>query len=288
MPDDAVADLQARVDAAAFAWRQADVFDFDASVYLADLARPLADQTAETSGAGIATIWETAEAVVVVSQTCDVVLPSAERPFLKVSPLATLEDQQEAALARKGNKPNYVHVPARGTSKFACLDQITTLEKAVLLDVARNAGVRDDAEARKFALDVGRHFSRYPLPDELRTMLKDFLDRVRAKHGKGSGEGQGLAALESIRISGVPSWREPEVDVVLTFVRPPRGEDPLSTADWDKYLDQWRRLCKAPVGKLRSIELIAISIDEMSAIAYKSSDVLDFAYLSPPLKVGAA
>ena len=119
-------------------------------------------------------------------------------------------------------------------------------------------------------------------------MLKDFLDRVRAKHGKGSGEGQGLAALESIRISGVPSWREPEVDVVLTFVRPPRGEDPLSTADWDKYLDQWRRLCKAPVGKLRSIELIAISIDEMSAIAYKSSDVLDFAYLSPPLKVGAA
>lgn len=271
-----------RLDAGVKAWRQADVFDFDAVVFVADPQRALTDSAADVQGDGTSSIWESAESVVAVSQTCDLVLPSRERPFVKVCPLVTLSDAQNAGLARKGNRPSYVHVPARGSDKFAYLDQVMTLEKLVLLDAGRSAGVRNEDEARRFALAVGRHFSRYPLPDELREMLHTLLDRVRNKHGKGSAEGRVLSAVESIRIHGIPSWSEPEVDVVLTFVRPPRGEDPFSDADWDKYVDQWKRLCVAPVGKFRSIELIAVPIDQMSALAYKSSDILDFGYLSPP------
>jgi len=188
-----------------------------------------------------------------------------------------------AALARSGNMPNYVPVPALGDDAFAFLDITTTVEKTVLSTASRRQGLQTERERRAFALSVGRHYSRYPLPDELRHVLRRFLDRIRARHGKGSAEARVLAATESIRIRGLPSWAASEIHVYLTIVRPIEAEDPFTDADWDKYVEQWKKLCDVPHGRIKSIDMMAIALDVMSAAVYKHSDVLDFDYLSPPM-----
>ena len=91
--------------------------------------------------------------VVLISQTCDVVL--AGRPGVQVARRIRLP-LDEARDARDGKRPRYAHLPQLGDRDFADLDVIGTAAKAQVAASARTRGVESDAEIRRFAGAVAR------------------------------------------------------------------------------------------------------------------------------------
>ena len=107
-PDDPVVE---RVDAALHAWRQGDVaLDADTFVHVADGGTPLTDGAAE-AGPGVNVVLETAEGVVVLSQTCDIVKSCLKQAFVEVARLVEVEETIAHEIER-GYRPNYAVVPA--------------------------------------------------------------------------------------------------------------------------------------------------------------------------------
>lgn len=123
------------------------------------------------------------EAVVVVSQTCDVVLAKRETVILgRVTTLAG----DEARIARRRDNPRYVPIPLAGNDCYVDLAYLHTFDKAALCGLACTPGVSptNDSEVRAFALAVGRWFSRFAFPDEVTPWLRPLYDVVRQKYDK--------------------------------------------------------------------------------------------------------
>ena len=136
-PDDQVAK---DIDDALSSWRQGDVaLDAGWFVHIADGAAAL---TAE-GGEGLNVIQTTAEGVVVLTQSCDILKKCCKQPFIEVAPLVEVEDRTLHEIER-GYRPNYALVPALQSRRLvADLDRVMTVEKSIVANWTHGGWVHD-------------------------------------------------------------------------------------------------------------------------------------------------
>ena len=110
---------ETEVDAALKTWRQGDAIIGESLgfLYISDLSKPLspsARNEAESGfaeGENLASIGSVVPGFVVVSQTCDLLKPCVDWPFVQLAALQEAPNDLEKQV-RKGMRPSFASVPA--------------------------------------------------------------------------------------------------------------------------------------------------------------------------------
>ena len=277
------------IDEALRAWRQGDVC-LDAGLeflHLADLSRPhspaslqLADASedaGEVLEGGPTPVLDEVRGVVMLSQTCDVVRRCRERPFVEVSPLIRMGEQDVEAVRRlKRPAFAYVSVTAAGCL-VADLDRTMTVEKALVAGWTRTPGWQTDAELRDFAVALARKRSRFAFPDDFVSAVQPLQKHLVDKHDKKTGEGAHLRALREIRVHATPSWAGDSVRLSWWFIK---DSDPVGVnVDWSGFVDRWLAQFEQG-GRYQLDSSIACRLEDMTARDYVESDRLELDRLS--------
>lgn len=277
----------AQIDASLGVWRQGDIV-FGAelpALHLAHLSAPVTDAAKElaieTEQAGealdLAVVTRDFEGFMVVSQTCDIVRSVATREFVELCPLVPVE-QMQIAQVRRGRMPRYLTCSAIGEQLLAAdLDQITTIEKSLLIrfNEHRVAGAADDIEGRRLASALARKRARAALPNEFVTYLSPLQNRVKDKHGKQTLEGRFLSTMREIRVAAHPNWSADHVNVHLEFIFDNIDEVP---DDADVQAEALINLLSE--NERYHVTGRAVSLEELTAAQYVNSDALDLDALS--------
>ena len=268
-------------------WRQGDV-SLDAGLeflHLADLSRPHSPASVEAVGgsggetrmAGIATVAEEVEGVVVLTQTCDIVRSCQNRPFVEIAPLVRLDDATVEQV-RRLKRPAFAYVSSMAAEGLvADLDRVMTVEKAVVANWRRTSGWDTDADIRAFARAIARKRSRFAFPDDFVLAADRFRRHMMEKHNRRTVEGSHLRALREIRVRAEPSWSDDAVGLTIWFIKDgdPKGENP----DWPDLVDNWSGLFDE-TGRFRVKAAVACRLEDITARDYVESDVLDLDSLS--------
>lgn len=295
-------------------WRQGDAFAGVQMRHLANRALPLSDVTrSKASALSKATSNEVVitadfEALVIVSQTCDVVRDPAVNPFIDVSPVVRL-DAQSAGEARRGRRPRYAVLPGVGQDAF---------------DKAQVRGLVTLDDQRKFARSLARVRARFAFPDAFTPSIAPLRDYFQKIASKQSPEAEMESLISSVRAEPVDgtTWDSERVKVKLFFIVEDRGLPlllghvpvaalPISAHDlctrlvaslkeahsderaatlnagWQSLVDMWRSKTmvgstKAPAQTVEVTEAVALSASEMTVAQYLNSEQLDFDHLSTP------
>ena len=257
-------------------WRQGDcVLGEQWFAYRIDPANAAteAGQIAAANGADLAEA--PVAGLVVTSQTCDIVRADRESPFVEISPLVSVLDQEYDEITRR-MRPRYAVIPALAKDRLvADLGRTMTVEKAVVVRWDRVAGWTEDSEARDFAEALARKRSRPAFPDDFVRLVGGLQARIKEKHNRNSPEGAALQSLREIRVQGSPSWRGAQVQLHFWFIGQESKVEPglhQSVADWLKRVQ--------PAGRFVSIDGQAVKLSEMTAQEYVDSDRLDLDWLS--------
>ncbi|WP_306205178.1 hypothetical protein [Actinoplanes sp. RD1] len=157
--------------------------------------------------------------VVLVSQTCDIVLPG--RQAVQVARRIRLTGNQ-AREARDRKRPRFAQLPRISDNDFADLDVIGTVAKSRVAGRPRLAGVATDEEIRRFAGDVARKFGRFAFPDEVTPWLRP-LEAVAASKARkpASPEGQAFGEVVELRVEAPAGWAKRPFDLTLCVVVQP-------------------------------------------------------------------
>lgn len=224
---------------------------------------------------------EDVEGLVVLTQTCDVVRKSEERPYVEVGPLVKVNDEWALENIKRGVSPHYAYLPgAAPRMLIADLDRVMTIEKSLLATWRREAGCPTDQDQRDFAEALARKRARFAFPDDFVSFVEDFRARITQKHTKSSPEGACLRSLREIRVSAIPRWDACSLSLMFWFIV---AEGALPTAPglreqckvWMGYLN--------PGGRFSCIDYDIVTLDDISAREYLSSDRLDLDHLSKAL-----
>jgi hypothetical protein len=243
-----------------------------------DPAFPLTEASAAVRDQGVDLAESAVRGLVVLTQTCDIVRASRERPFLEVAPLVEVSAQVAHEIER-GRRPVYAIIPALRTHRLvADLDRAMTVEKAVVAQWIRIAGCRTDTEARRFALALVRKRARVAFPDDFTAWVARLQARLLERHDKQSEEGRALRALREIRVRAAPSWEATTVEVTFWFIREEEAMD-FDGKRWDILLDGWLQLMPA-AGRFRHVHGAVLALEDLTAKEYVESDPLDLDHLS--------
>jgi hypothetical protein len=269
----------AAIDATLSEWSQGDctigedcwfVTRFDPHRPLTSAAEDVAAETdlAESAVSGF----------VVVTQTCDLVRSCADRPFLEISPLVSVDAAQLAEI-RKLKRPQYACIAGVADRLLvADLDRVMTVEKAVVAAWERIPGCQSDADTRNLAEALTRKRSRFAFPDDFTSFAKKLQQRMQDKHEKVSPEGEALRALEQIRVTATPAWDAENVELIFWFIRAEK-DDRFKGEEWHKLLDIWLQLLPTS-GRFSSVYGFVKPLEDMTAKEYTQSDRLDLDRLS--------
>ena len=290
-------------------WRQGDVvLDVDLPfLHLADYDNPItpeADAAASSDKTGdgdpLNPIFVNVPGFVIVTQTCDLVRKCAERPLAQLAILRRVDDREflESAKCgdgtkfldevRRGERPRFAYIPSVANGYLiADLDAVMTVEKAVLAgipDEKRQSGCRDEKEVREFAQSLARKVSRAAFPDDFVKAMRSVQERIRDKHGKMTLDGRGkptnegafLTAISEIRVAGASLLSDENVQLKFYFIFNNRTDIP---PDGDTIAEELLKRLKA-TGRFKNPSYQVLTISEMSAEAYLSSDPLELDYLS--------
>ncbi len=269
------------IDAALQEWRQGDLaLDEQWFIHIGDPAEPLTEASAEADGKGLqALTWEVA-GLVVVTQTCDIVRPCSERPFVEVCPLIEVDDGKLQDVVR-GRRPAYVLVPELVRQRLvADLDRTMTVEKPIVAKWKRTPGYRSDAEARAFAQALSRKRVRFAFPDDFVGLARKLQERLIGKHEKNTDEGRGLRALREIRVQATPSWDAETVALFFWFIRDGEsGATDFEGKSWADLLREWLKL--VPVSaRFTEVDGAVVTLADITGADYVGSDPLDLDHLS--------
>lgn len=160
---------------------------------------------------------ETEFGAVVISQTCDIVLP--DRPNVIVAKLIKLPPEKSRQ-AQKGLTPRYVHVPNHEKDYFADLEYIATLEKQELAALLRKPGIdpSNDREVRNFSLRVARRFGRFAFPDEVVPWFRPLQKLAEEKSRKpNSPLGKMFGEIVELRVEA-GKWLSKNRDLILHVI----------------------------------------------------------------------
>lgn len=269
----------ASVDAALLTWRQGDcVVGEQWFVFRTDLERPLTSDGAAAAAEGVDTAESEVFGFMVLTQTCDLVRKSSERPFVEVCPLVEVDEAQHREIERS-RRPNYAFFPALADRRLVGdLDRVMTIEKAVVAGWDRVAGWQTDAEARRLALALARKRARVAFPDDFVEFATPLMSRMSSKHDKQSDEGRALRALREIRVRAEPSWDADEVRLAFWFIRD-ADDATFEGKRWDQFLEEWeKRIPKG--GRFVDVQALVQTLEDLTAREYVESDPLDLDYLS--------
>jgi hypothetical protein len=271
--------LPDRVDAVLRDWRQGDcVLGEQWFLFRADPDAPLTPEAEEAAEDGADAAEAEVPGLMVVTQTCDIVRRSRDRPFIQVCPLVRVEESELLQIER-ARFPQYALVPGVAEQHLvADLDRAMTVEKAVVSSWERSPGCTDDRQRRNLRLAIARKRSRAAFPDDFADLAKKLQARLKKKHGRtASPEGHALRALREIRVRAVPSWDAPEVDVIFFWFL--RDDNDDNGSDWIEHLEKWLGLVPA-AGRFKAVEGVVASLDDLTARDYVESDPLDLDHLS--------
>ena len=267
------------VDGVLANWRQGDCFLGDEwFLYRINPSLPLTAAGEDAAGEGMDAAEESVAGWMVVSQTCDLVRNSSQRPFLQLSPLVAPDDPVRLQEIRRGRMPRYAFVPGLSEHGLvADLERVMTAEKSLLVGPQRIPGCGSDGERRRLALSLARTRVRFAFPDDFIGLVSPLQRRLTEKHGRQSPEGEALRELREIRVQAAPSWDDPEVEIFFWFVR--QDDRDREARDWAAHLESWLgRL--APSGRFRSVAGAVLTLDDLTAREYIESDPLDLDHLS--------
>lgn len=274
------------IDAILADWAQGDVLmgsDIPA-LRLVDLATPLttaaADLVADEGDQGLMSLAEDAPGIMIVSQTCDLVRSSANRPFVQVCPLVPV-DPDMLDNVKRGRQARFVYVAAlEGSGLVADLEQILTVEKAVIAAAAesRLAVGADTAEARRIGQALANKLARTAFPDAFTEAVSRMRDEIVRKHDKTSPMGAFLRGVLEIRVRAEPNWSAAEAEIELLFVFerttniPPDADERVGAL-----VNRFQKSDAYP-----DIRGRAVALDALTALTYRDSDRLDLDHLSEP------
>ena len=225
---------------------------------------------------------ENAEASVrgfaVLTQTCDLVRPSGNRPFAEVSPLVEVNDQVLREIER-GRRPNYGFVPGVADRRLvADLDRVMTVEKSVVAVWDRVEGCETEDDARRLSLALARKRARTAFPDDFVAFARRLTDRMSRKHDKQSREGRALRSLREIRVRAAPSWDADAVELMFWFILND-GEPAFHPQDWEHCLTALPQ-AQSTSGRFVGVDGVVLALDDLTARDYIESDPLDLDHLS--------
>lgn len=267
-------------------WRQGDVslasgLEF---IHLADLSCPhtaasieAASNNEELIRSDFVPVADQIEGIVVLTQTCDIVRSCRDRPFIEVAPLVKFDDEIVEQV-RRLKRPAFAYVPGIASKGLvADLDRVMTVEKAVVANWPRTSGCSTDDEDRDFASAIARKRSRFAFPDDFVRAAVRFRGYIMEKHDRNTAEGSHLRALREIRVRGAPSWNHDEVELTIWFIK--ESEPEYVNADWSGFCDKWGSLFDVS-GRFSVNSAIACRLEDITALEYVESDVLDLDSLS--------
>ncbi|MGE3166916.1 MAG: hypothetical protein AB7O52_18585 [Planctomycetota bacterium] len=273
------ADGCASVDAALKAWRQGDcVVGEQWFVFRTDTTRPLTNEGAVAATEGTDTAESEVRGFMVLTQTCDLVRKSSERPFVEAYPLVEVDKAQFREIERS-RRPNYAFVPTLADHLLvADLDRVMTVEKAVVAGWHRVAGWQTDAEARRIALALARKRARAAFPDDFVAFATPLKRLMSDKHDQQSDYGRALRALREVRVRAEPSWTAKKVKLMFWFIR---NEDEPTFEDhaWHSFLASWQQLIPRS-GRFVDVQAVVQTLEDLTAREYVESDPLDLDHLT--------
>ncbi len=269
-------------------WRQGDVsietkLEF---MHLANLSHPHGPastkvQTSDLRDASeISVVAQEVEGVVVLTQTCDIVRSSLDRPYIEIAPLVKVDDSTIDQI-RRLQRPAFAYVPGVADKNLvADLDRVMTIEKAVLARLGkRTQGCRTDAQQRDFARALSRKRSRFAFPTEFVEAADSLKNHLKAKHNKQTDEGSHLRGIKEIRVRAEPSWNHDVVRLTFWFIMD--SDRLVDTPDLVSQVDHWVSLLDES-GRFIVESATACFLDDITAQDYVDSDVLDLDSLSVP------
>lgn len=270
-------------------WRQGDVcldagLDF---VHLADLRIPGTDAAIEAAkqqreqGDDLpfepVSLLASVPGLVVLTQTCDIVRPAPQRPYLEVSPLIAVTEVFLNEV-RRLQRPAFAYVPAIAQHRLvADLDRVMTVEKSLATKWQRVPGWNTDEEGRAFADALARKRSRVAFPNDFVASIQKFQRHLRKRHNGRHAEGAHLRALREIRVRAAPDWNNAQVNLGFWFVK---EEEPADvTADWPARVEAWMHMFDQS-GRFVVEFALACRLEDITAQDYVESDRLDLDALS--------
>lgn len=267
------------VDRALQAWRQGDcVLNGQSFVYRLDPSLPVTDIDRAAQDAGVDLVEAEVSGLIVVTQSCDIVRPCTERPYLEVCPLVEVAPDRMHEIER-GRRPAYAFLPLLASKGLvADLDRVMTVEKPVVAKWHRTPGLNTDEAARMFALALARKRVRFAFPDDFTALARNLQSRLMDKHDKESVEGRALRALREIRVLAAPSWDHNVVTLTFWFVRHDEDID-FDGDSWSMFLESWLRLVP-PTGRFNAVFGQVTTLTDLTAADYVNSDPLDLDHLS--------
>ncbi|MFH0943833.1 MAG: hypothetical protein V2A76_01435 [Planctomycetota bacterium] len=270
---------QKRVDEALLDWRQGDcVIGKQHFLYRFHPNRPLSEAAVAAAAEEVDTAESRVFGFMVASQTCDLVRPCADRPYVEVCPLVEVGDTQLGQI-RRAHRPQYAFIPGAAAQHLvADLDRVMTVEKPLLLEWVRVSGCETGSEVRTLAHALARKRQRFAFPDDFVALTEPLRQRLLRKHDKQSPEGRALRALREIRVRAAPSWTAGEVEIIFYLIQND-DESEVEGMPWREHLQSWLRLM-TPGGRFSSVDGAVLSLDELSARDYVESDPLDLDHLS--------
>ena len=159
------------------------------------------------------------QALVIVSQTCDIVRAPEHLPFIDVCAVVELSSDISSE-ARRGRRPRYAPLPALGDAAFADLCQTMSVEKSVLLDLEPSRGVLTVVDQRAFARALARYRARFAFPDAFTDAVDALRRHLQSLASKQTPEARLEGMVRSIRAEplGTDGWEAAHVEVRLYFV----------------------------------------------------------------------
>jgi predicted translin family RNA/ssDNA-binding protein len=270
------------VDAALENWRQGDCVIGDDHWFSFRFSPqyPLTEDSKEVTAAN--TEADLAESAVngfaVLTQTCDLVRLCADRPFVEIAPLVEV-DAEKLQDIKRVKIPRYAYISGVAEQNLvADLDRVMTVEKTVVAKWDRIIGCQNDEEIRAFGKSLSRKCSRFAFPDDFNAFIRKLQKRMNDKHEKTSDEGLALRALREIRVQATPSWDAEEIKLKFWFIHF-QEEVNFKDKEWHELLDDWLKLLPASE-RFTCVEGVVMSVGDMTAAEYLSSDQLDLDRLS--------
>lgn len=267
-----------QVDESIATWRQGDcVVGDNWFLYRTSIENALTDDGKTAVAEGVENAETSVRGFAALTQTCDLVRSSVDRPFAEVSPLVEVNAQVLHEIER-GRRPNYGFIPGVANRRLvADLDRVMTVEKAVMADWERVEGCRTDHETRRFSLALTRKRARAAFPDDFVAFARPLRDRILEKHDKQSDEGRALRALREIRVRAAPSWDADAVELTFWFIED--DDKPLETEDWEHCLTALPQPAST-FERFVCVDGVVQTLDDLTARDYVESDPLDLDHLS--------
>jgi hypothetical protein len=219
----------------------------------------------------------TVRGLVVLTQTCELVRPASERPYVEVAPLVESLDEAEYRQIECGLRPRYALLPSlRERRLVADLDRVMTMEKEGLCRLSLTRGLLSEGDDRSFRLALARKRSRAAFPDDFVALADPFQKRLKEKHNRRSAEGAALNSVREIRVRAFPDWSSEAVEVFFWFVT---KDDGTPETDLETQVKKWMALL-TPTDRFIGFAHRVTTLTNMSARDYVGSDRLDLDHLT--------